>query len=1465
MKKILQLVLLFVFSIKLFGQLDREHWFAPMMDRSGQSNPYQSIYMSTNEVTPFKVDIFSNNKIIGTVMISKNNPGKYNITDSGFLTTNREQIITTRQSDLFKPISKGIYLKGDKPFFATLRFSVNQHAEIVTSKGAASLGTDFYATPAPIESNLSNVGFMTSIMATVDGTIVNIDNFNPSVRFSDGVPRSNFTINLNRGESYIIDGRIASGGNVLATNPNKYGFIGARITSNAEHPITVTNGNFNGQYVLTTASSTDILMDQSVPIDKLGTEFILVKGNGTIYQPGSSNYSQNMEKAFIVATVNGTNLYVNNESTPVNPIPLNAGEHFVIPSEKYITQGGTHRNMYIKSTQNIYVFQLLAGASSGNEIATGGYNYIPPLSCYLPREIDEIAKVSENEGYIDNSYNPNGTPTKLNIITEKGAIITVEKNGMPFSLIPSDGPYGVTGNTGWVTYSILRNHGSTNDVSGNIKVKSTKAVTAGISAGDGAVGYGGYFAGFSFIPAIVKTQGDCLDGTTEVKLEITEGFDMYQWEIKDNSGVFVNAPVKPGINPATSLPYTNNGFTYFPAQAGIYRARIKQGSCAEVTTQEFKFYNCTTYTNYNYETCKSITITPKLSLSSQNYKPSTLKIDTPPLKGTAVPQPDGTILYISNPGFSGIDTFKYSFCGDGAIPDCEVAQASILLNQIVGNDTVFEKCSSSASTTFDLRDANVTGDTTVSKAFYKSQLGAQNQTASDRINNFANYPSSGENVFVRMVNSKSCIAIQKIELKVNLYPVVQENLYTQSHCDEDDTKIDGNYIVNPNNITPSVVATPATFTIHYYDSSAKAEAGGTDFIPRDYTFTETSNKIWIRVESSAGCATVKGITLKIGNKIPLLTKILNQDVCDKGFDNTEDINLANYLQNLTSQTGLTPNYYLTMPDALEGNNAVSASQTVIRGTVSTFYYVLKNASFCSDVATVNFNLIDGGFATKTIQPTKTICETATTEINAGTAHDSYDWFSITNPSQVIPSTQKVNLGPGKYYVILTSPNGCEYKQNFEIIGSPKAILDISKLNATFCDNQLKGQIDVKFSTQVTQVILQNPHPDIKMEYYRDAAYTQLINSDNFSYNADARVYVRAVSAYCSDTRGFIDFKIGNKVALSSVKETIELCDDDLDGKFKVSNLNDYIKLFTTNPDIAAKFYVKESDAKIESANNITEIDVNNQQILHIRFYDTTGAACPNLGELTIKIKVPKKSDLKLDKTICPDDKTDIQASFSSADFQFYDWYDETDTSTVIRTGYIATDLPVGKYFVILTGNYPNDCPYKQSFEIKAAELPEIDAIEISGSTIKIIASGGRKPYRYAVDGSVYQDSNVFTNLEPGLHKAYVVSADNCDPMEKEFSVIKIYNLITPNDDGVNDVLDMSLLKYKENVKFQIFDRVGKKLFEGDTSNNFIWDGKLNGKPLQTSSYWYIMEWQDFVNSPPVKYSGWILLKNRNME
>ena len=1451
MKKILLLLIPFIFSTYTFAQLDREHWFAPMIDKASilligendnNTNKYQSLYMSTNEVAPFKVDIYNNNVIIGSVTISKNNPVQYKIPFS-----EREKIITRNQNNLFKPIAMGLYLNGEKPFYASLRFSTLNHGELLTSKGTAGIGTEFRTVMAPIISNNAILNFMTSVLATEDNTNVTVSDFNSNVIFSDGIARSQITFTLKKGESYIIDG-------IGNNSQNRNGaFIGAKIVS--DKPVSVTNGNFNGQYATTATNSSDILMDQGVPIDKLGQEFILMKGNG--------DRTNGMERAIIVATEDNTQIYLNGSGTAAATI--NAGQHYLTqytPAgvNPYILQGFDHYNMHIKTTKNAYVYQLLAGDPGDSELATGGFNYIPPLSCYLPKKIDEIGLIQEN--FVKSNGNAGGIlniPTKLNIITERGATVEIKRNGITLPLTSANGPFAVTGSSNWVTYSYP-------NITGNIAVFSSSAVTAGISAGDDAVGYGGYFAGFSFIPAIVKTEGDCLSDPIEVKLEITEGFDMYQWEIKNNAGVFVSAPIKPGLN-ANNLPYRNDEFVYYPSQAGIYRARLKQGSCAEVTTQEFKFYNCTTYTNIDYETCSIIDeITPAFSLSTQTVNFGSVVITEPAKKGLAEVLPNGKIKYTANPDASGIDTFKYSYCGTDVIPDCETAQATIQINQIVGKDAVLTKCVSTATTTFDLRDADVATDVSVSKVYYKSLIGAQNQTVAERINNFTAYPSASADVFVRMVNAKSCVAIQKIELKVNQNPAVQENLYTKVHCDEDDNVIDGNYIVSPNDITPVILANATTFIVRYYDSLAKAEAGGTDNISGNYVFTSANAKIWVRAESADACVTVKEIELKIGTKIPLITNNLNADVCDIGFDNTETVDLADYLSQLTSQTGLAPLYYATMPDAIAGQNAVSASQTVIRGTVSTFYYIVKNASFCSDVATVNLTLIDGGFASSTIKASETVCEGSTIEINAGTAHTAFKWVDENNPARVIPSTQKVTLGAGKYHVILTSPTGCEYKQNFEIIDSPKAILDISKFNATLCDNDLDGKVDVKFSTDVTPSILLNPHPDLTVRYYTDATMSTQALGDNFSYQNDTRIYVKVISKYCSDVTGFIDFKIGNKISLINTLKTVEECDDDLDGKFLVKDLLlRYKALFTNDASATVKFYTRKTDAQNDASNNINEINVTTQQQLHVRISNATD--CPAIAELTIKLKLPKKSELLADKTICPDATTDLDADAdSSLGSGFtYEWYSADNPSVMIGNGHYISDLGIGKYFVIITA--PNSCPYKQNVEIKATELPTIEGIEISRNTVRIIAKGGKVPFKYAISTngfiSNYQDSDTFTNVSPGLHKAYVISADNCAPVEKEFSVVEIYNIISPNGDGVNDVLDMSLLKYKIDVKFQIIDREGRKLFEGDNNNNYIWDGKQNGKALPTSSYWYSLEWKDFENSPPVKYTGWILLKNRN--
>ncbi|MDR6129556.1 IgGFc-binding protein [Chryseobacterium sp. SORGH_AS_1175] len=605
MKKFLSIIFA-IFCISAHAQLDTEHWFAPMAVRSGITGLQSYLYLSTNETTPFSVQIYNNNILYNTVQVSKGNPVQVSIPAYFLMVTN--------QGDLFTPTSMGMYVKGSKKFFANYRFSVPNHAEIITSKGLAGLGKKFYAAMAPNTASEDYVNSTIGITATEDNTSVVVSGYDPNVVFSDGSSTPTKIFVLNRGQSYTMDVKS------IDSPYNLTGLVGAKIES--DKPVSVTNGNFNGIYTNQNFTNNDILMDQSVPVEKLGKDFVVVKGNGTI--------ATGMETALIIATENNTALTINGVNTGIS---LNAGQYYMVPTTSYINQGNNNFNMSISASKNIYVYQLLAGiaaSSSANEYATGGMNFIPPLSCFMPNKIDEI-------GFI-NKIGSSTFNTKLNIITQTGATVTL--NGNPIA--SANGPYSVTGNPNWVTYSVP-------NVSGNITVNSTKSVTAGIAAGSGAVGFGGYFAGFSSVPAITKT-GDCYAG---ILLQVDNTYDGYQWYLNGN-------PI-PG---ATS--YSVNPELY---GAGTYTCLVTKNNCESRMTNPYQYTLCPpiTTTTYNIGSCGTKTISPAFTNSTQAIVPTNTAIISAPVSGTAAVDPaSGQITYTPNPGLTTdtTDSFIYYIQGN---------------------------------------------------------------------------------------------------------------------------------------------------------------------------------------------------------------------------------------------------------------------------------------------------------------------------------------------------------------------------------------------------------------------------------------------------------------------------------------------------------------------------------------------------------------------------------------------------------------------------------------------------------------------------------------------------------------------------------------------------------------------------------------------------------------------------------
>lgn len=154
----------------------------------------------------------------------------------------------------------------------------------------------------------------------------------------------------------------------------------------------------------------------------------------------------------------------------------------------------------------------------------------------------------------------------------------------------------------------------------------------------------------------------------------------------------------------------------------------------------------------------------------------------------------------------------------------------------------------------------------------------------------------------------------------------------------------------------------------------------------------------------------------------------------------------------------------------------------------------------------------------------------------------------------------------------------------------------------------------------------------------------------------------------------------------------------------------------------------------------------------------------------------------------------------------------------------------------LTVTNPSGCKDTKSFTLTAIPAPVISSVTNAGRTITVeTAAAG--DYEYAIGSSSYQDSNVFENAEGGMLTVYVREKNGCGIAQQDFFLLVVPTFFTPNEDGFNDYFRISGFLYIPGTVVQIFDRMGKLIYQLDHAHD-SWDGKFNSHPLPTSDYWY---------------------------
>jgi len=248
--------------------------------------------------------------------------------------------------------------------------------------------------------------------------------------------------------------------------------------------------------------------------------------------------------------------------------------------------------------------------------------------------------------------------------------------------------------------------------------------------------------------------------------------------------------------------------------------------------------------------------------------------------------------------------------------------------------------------------------------------------------------------------------------------------------------------------------------------------------------------------------------------------------------------------------------------------------------------------------------------------------------------------------------------------------------------------------------------------------------------------------------------------------------------------------------------------------------------------------------------------CKSLQPAKVRIEViPAITTPLLDVEMCIGDSIVLDAG--AGNNYTYLWNTGATTQTIV-----ANEL--GIYSVEIDNGV---CKDEFKVKVHAAALPYVTNLNYSDNTLTVTAytptiNNIAQTLEYSIDGVVWQDSNVFPGLLNNTNYTVKVriKGTSCNG-SIDFFTLHINNVITPNQDGINDVLDLTSLASFKNFNGSIYDRYGVEMFKFSKETP-IWNGTVGGKRLPTATYWYKFNFEYNKSKTQMSQSGWIMLKNR---
>lgn len=519
---------LLVLSNNLFGQIDKEFWFAaPYANPSNGRVPVFLRFQSFDKPTTIIVDIPANTSFAPiTFQLAANNSYSLNI-------TSWLNLLENEQADVILP--KGLHIHSKEEIhvyyeiYGTTSFGKGTNSDLFTLKGKNSLGMEFFTPFQTRFDNYLSINAYASfdIVATENNTVVEIT---PTTSIIGHVANTSFSITLNKGETWSGRATYADASNRPA---------GSHIKSNKPIAVTIKDDSmFKG-------NNWDIGGDQLIPISQLGTNYIVIKHR--------KNTLTDNDFAYILATEDNTDIY-----TQGNPVPLttlNKGMQYEIAIDT---------SFFIETSKPVYVLHL---TGLGNELAEA---ILPQLNCTGSKEVGFIRSNSET--------------LLLNILTRSSNETNFTLNGSN-TLVKASDFKPVIGAIDWLYASIEFTPTQIPELKANLLKNTSGYFHLGVMNGmSDKTGFRyGYFSDFGF-----SDLGSDTTICSNAPIELSAGIqkDSYAWSpngettariFTRDSGLYTVIVKKEGC-----IHYDTIHISFFP-QSGPIITNVDDSICANKT------------------------------------------------------------------------------------------------------------------------------------------------------------------------------------------------------------------------------------------------------------------------------------------------------------------------------------------------------------------------------------------------------------------------------------------------------------------------------------------------------------------------------------------------------------------------------------------------------------------------------------------------------------------------------------------------------------------------------------------------------------------------------------------------------------------------------------------------------------------------------------------------------------------